>query len=91
MKIQNKDLEKLAQAFFENLQCNDECGLGGIGLDDKRPFGNSDIEEDILEIIGAKMKGDDGGGECWSSKQRDYARAVYAHLIPYLQRKYIKK
>ena len=81
------DMQKLAKAFFDNLQ-RGRCEYGGIGLDDKRPFGNSDVEGDILEILGAEPEGDDGEGKCWSSEQYQYARQCYDQLIPYLQGKY---
>jgi hypothetical protein len=38
----NEDLMKLANAFFDNLQINN-CEFGGIGLNYKRPFGNSNV------------------------------------------------
>jgi hypothetical protein len=81
----NEDLEKLADAFFENVSRHDDCEYGSIGLDCKRPFGNSDVERDILEIIGAEMEGDDGDGPCWSSKQIPYAADLYNELPDYLR------
>ena len=53
MQNRNKqeDLLKLADAFYENLEREKYCEYGGWGLDDKRPFGNSSVEEDIAEII----------------------------------------
>lgn len=82
--------DKLSRAFFKNLEREGYCEYGGIGLDDKRPFGNSDVEGDILEIIGVEMTGDDGDGPCWSSSQREYAAGLYDALIPWLQDKYGK-
>lgn len=87
MKERNKsvDTHTLAGVFFESLQI-DDCEYGGIGLDSKRPFGNSDVDADILEIIGAVPEDDDGDDKCWSSEQRDYARSLYhEELIPYLR------
>jgi len=81
----NKDLELLAQAFFKNLEISN-AEFGGIGLDGKRPFGNSDVEGDILDIIGWKYK------EEVSDEQYEYARKLYNdELIPYLQTMFIKK
>lgn len=80
-----EDLAKLAQAFFDNLQL-DDCEYGAIGVDCKRPFGNSDVESDILELLGYEPDGDDGESACWSSKQREYAETLYrGELIPYLR------
>ena len=87
MEQKHDDMLKLEKAFFKHLT-SIECEYGGIGVDCKRPFGNSDVESDILEIIGAKPEGDDGAEECWSSKQRAYASEMYGSLIGWLQGKY---
>ena len=87
MKLKDGDMLKLEKAFFRNLQ-RDTCEYGAIGVDCKRPFGNSDVEADILELIGLQMAGDDGDSECWSSTQRKYAAEMYDGLIPWLQKKY---
>jgi hypothetical protein len=91
MKKKNKDTATqrhtdmllLEIAFFRNLQ-RDSCEYGAIGVNCKRPFGNSDVEGDILEIIHAEMQGDDG----WSSDQRKYAASLYDGLIDWLQKRY---
>ena len=83
-------LEKLEKAFFQNIERHDDCEYGSIGLDCKRPFGNSDVEGDILEIIGVEMAGDDGDGPCWSSGQREYAAGLYDELAPWIRAKYGK-
>lgn len=85
-----RHMEILAQAFFRNLERND-MEYGGIGIDCKRPFGNSDVEGDILEMIGATPEGDDGEDKCWSSAQKKYAASMYDGLIKYLQAKYLKR
>ena len=56
MDKRKADMLKLADAFFQALE-RDNCEYGGWGIHDKRPFGNSDVTGDILEIIG--MKRDD--------------------------------
>ena len=79
------DLEKLANAFFEELHIVN-CEYGGIGLDSKRPFGNSSVENDMLEIIGWEEEGDDGEDKCYASYQRDYVNELYSvKLIPFLR------
>jgi hypothetical protein len=81
-----EDLKKLAGAFFQNLAYDPSCEYGSVGVDCKRPFGNSDVEGDVLEIIGATEEGDDGHDKCWSRNQREYASALYQeHLVPYLR------
>lgn len=80
-----EDCRKLADAFFENLQFDDSCEFGSIGTDCKHPFGNSDVESDILKIIGWDPEGD-GDGPCFASWQNDYARELYCvKLIPFLK------
>jgi len=87
VELKPDDMLKLEKAFFRNLE-RDNCEYGGIGIDSKRPFGNSDVEGDVLELIGAKPEGDDGSGPCWSSKQYSYAAALYDGLLPWLKEKY---
>lgn len=88
---EQEDLKKLAKAFYENLEYSDGCEYGSVGTDCKRPFGNSDVEGDILELIEWEPEGDDGEDECYSSKQRDYARKLYTEkLAPYLKEQYFK-
>lgn len=85
-RSKSNDLKLLATAFFKNLTLNDR-EYGGIGLDSKRPFGNSDVTTDILEII--KMEPYyrcQRCGDNYSKAQMEYADALYKiHLIPYLQ------
>lgn len=79
------DLRLLAIAFFKELFVSD-CEYGAIGVDPKRPFGNRNVEGDILEIIGWEMEGNDGEDECYASWQNKYAGKLYREeLIPYLQ------
>ena len=88
MKLKRAHMLKLKRAFFENLQ-RDDCEYGAIGVDCKRPFGNSDVEGDILELVGEEPEGDDGEFECWSSKQREYAARMYDGLIGWLQERHL--
>ena len=89
MELHKKDMFKLEKAFFENLQ-RDNTNNGGIGIDSKRPFGNSDVESDILEyVLNVEPEGNEEDNEGWSSKQREYAAAMYDGLIEWLQSKYL--
>ena len=88
----NADLSKLADAFFDNLEI-DNCEYGGIGLDSKRPFGNSSVECDMLEIIGikAEIRCPNCGYE-YSQEQYDYVRDLYHEkLIPFLREQHNQK
>ena len=71
------DLNKLAAAFFKHLEFQDDYDTGAPGLDQKRPFGNSGVFLDVLEIIGAEPEGDEDGEKCYSQKQYAYARNLY--------------
>ena len=85
------DLIKLTRAFFEHLII-DGGEFGGIGLDSKRPFGNSGAVTDILEIIEMEPEYNcPDCGKAYSEEQYRYARDLYfKELIPFLQ-KSVKK
>ena len=73
----------LAAAFFENLR-RDDCEYGGIGVNSKRPFGNSSVEFDIAEIIGFdsdRLMDEDGN---YDEDLRWYLNDLYSDLIFYL-------
>ena len=77
----NKDLGLLAKAFYKNLQLLEDGEGWSIGLDSKRPFGNSFVERDILEIIGLAPFGNP------SDDSQEYARILYRErLVPFLKR-----
>ena len=81
----DKDMLALEKAFFKNLQVGD-AEYGGIGLDDKRPFGNSNVTWDILGIIGHAYDDEENG---YSDEAEAYADGLYDALIPHLQNKYL--
>jgi len=85
--LEPRDMERLEKAFFDNLYLNNH-EYGGIGVDSKRPFGNRDVEGDILMIIGHPPEGRD---KEWTDGQRKYAAALYRNLAPHLRRKYGSK
>jgi hypothetical protein len=82
-KQTEKHLQLLADAFFKNLQI-DNNEFGGIGLDCKRPFGNSSVESDICHILNLEYD--------YSQELDNYTHDLYFEkLIPYLQKKWSKK
>jgi hypothetical protein len=83
-----KDLNALEQAFWENVERQDDCEYGSIGLDCKRPFGNSYVQGDILEIIGKKPKNEDEG---FTDEDCQYADYLYTNLADFMRAKYLKK
>lgn len=76
-------MDKLVEAFFENLERNEDTEFGGWGLDDKRPFGNSYVEGDIARIIGIEIDHDDRDHE-----NLRYVRDLYEDLGSYLKEKW---
>jgi hypothetical protein len=86
---EQKDLKILAKAFFDNLEYDPNCEYGSIGVDCKRPFGNSDVEDDILEMVGCEPEDIECGDKVWSKAQRQYAESLYCEkLVPYLKPKF---
>lgn len=84
-KLQD-DLRCLGIAFFENIELNMNACFGSIGLDCKRPFGNSLVESDILDIIGWEEDEnyEDENGNDLDDGQK-YARDLYyEELLPYV-------
>ena len=77
-----KDHIKLASKMYVTWQ---DCETGAPAIDPKRPYGNSSVEFDICEILGWKMKGDDGDGPCYSSKQLVEAEAIHLEMEIALQ------
>lgn len=80
------DLKKLAAAYWREFACHDE-GYIFIGVGGKRPFGNSSIAGDILEILELEPESEIEPG-CWSHLQYEYAEELYnIKLAPYLKEK----
>lgn len=85
-------LDALCTAFFENIEFDGSCEFGSIGLDCKRPFGNSCVEIDIMHIIGlhdsySEIYDDDDQREEYDR----YARELYCEkLLPYLKKKWFR-
>lgn len=85
MRNKDEDVKKLAKAFFAYLTI-DSYEFGGIGLDSKRPFGNSSPGDDILEIIGWEPVLCKHGEKIYSEEQEEYADGLYRkYLIPFLK------
>jgi hypothetical protein len=78
----DRDMAELADAFYDNLE-RGNCEYGGWGLDDKRPFGNSDVAYDIAEIIGLKVPEEDDLDEA-----HEYCDDLYNDLGAYLRKKW---
>ena len=80
-----EDLLIIEQAFFDNLAYDPGCEYGSVGVDCKRPFGNSDVEADILEMLSCEPEDEDE----YSTAQREYAASLYKEkLVPHLKSRY---
>lgn len=81
-----RDMRALIDAFYKNLYFDDSMEYGAPMLNPKRPFGNSCVESDILEIINWRMRGRDEYGPCYADYQYEYARWLYTEkLVPALR------
>lgn len=83
------DMKTLAVAFFENLE-RDNCEYGGWGVDSKRPFGNSDVDGDIIDMLF-----EDDDDKVYNDQRREdedlrnYVKGLYDDLGEYLKEKCI--
>jgi hypothetical protein len=89
----DRDMMLLAHAFVDNLT-RDDCEYGGWGVDSKRPFGNSDVEADIIKIIYLEVRkcpscGEPLSDEC-ADNPRQYARGLYNDLGPWVAKMWHK-
>jgi len=88
-KSYNKHLKLLADAFYANITYDDGCEFGSIGLDCKRPFGNSNVEFDILEIINMLPDKEHAVNDDCNEELYKYARELYREkLVPYLKKQW---
>lgn len=89
---EKRDLKILADAFYKELSFIDGIEYGWVGLDCKRPFGNSSVEDDILDILEIGPEEFEYGEPVYSNRQRDYARELYTEkLVPFLKEQWQKQ
>lgn len=72
-------LAEMTIAFLAGCEYDPSCEYGSVGTDPKRPFGNSDVEADILEDI---LKEEPLDGDYWTEEQRAFARELYTDRLP---------
>lgn len=75
--VTNDHLKLLDRIFFEPGDGYWESPM----VDPKRPFGNSDIAEDIAELLGWEVDADDG----LTDRQETEARMIHDGLVTVLQ------
>lgn len=78
-------LNLLAIAFCDNVEHQNDCEYGSIGLDCKRPFGNSYAQGDILEICQIEPEGVEDGDKVYTEEQNQYADELYQSLPQYFR------
>ncbi|MHA2062845.1 MAG: hypothetical protein ACXABY_00450 [Candidatus Thorarchaeota archaeon] len=79
------DLENLAVAFYDNLSLLLDGEGWGIGVDSKRPFGNSHVESDIFRICNIEPE---GKNHFYTPDQMRYARDLWVDLPGFLRDKF---
>lgn len=78
-----EDHVKLLRRFYV-AWCHDEYGAPEI--DPKRPYGNSDVDDDIAEILGIQPESGNGHGDRQLSPgQRDHVRRIHLETQTALQ------
>ena len=73
---------KLAQRMY--IDWND-CGDGAPEVDCKRPYGNSDVEHDICEILGFETKYRIDGEGRYNDEDYKYAQKIHLEMGTALQ------
>lgn len=61
------------------------CEFGAPEIDPKRPYGNSDVEGDIAEILGLELFEDAGGEKHLSEEQSKYINDLHRDTQTVLQ------
>lgn len=73
---------KLSRRMFVDW---DDCEYGAPCINPKRPYGNSDVERDIAELIGYELECDDSGELVFSDVDRRYLRTLHKEMQTALQ------
>jgi hypothetical protein len=90
MTKREQHMFKLADMFYKHLE-RGNVEYGGWGLDDKRPFGDTLPEWDILDECGIKPEGtlyEDEEEREYTEEQEDYANELYRDLGEFLKAKW---
>ncbi len=58
----------------------DDMYWGSVGLDVKRPFGDSDIVSSMAELLGVQRIEIDGGAEVWPAGTSERMHKLYQEL-----------
>jgi hypothetical protein len=56
----------------------DSCEFGAPAVDPKRPYGNSDVEHDIAEILGWEVDDEGLSDEQWDLTRKLHDETLYA-------------
>lgn len=80
---------KIARLCIDQLEWRNDYEFGGLGMDQKRPFGNSGcraIAEDIAECVGIDMPEDSDQEERILSMYRETADFMREHCLLVMKR-----
>ena len=90
-RYRKKDLHVIATAILDGLYI-DDCEYGGWCIDSKRPFGNSDVNSDMIDMLGIDVQkcphcnefidGDDGTRESMSPNFTGMLATTYPNAGP---------
>lgn len=58
----------------------EDSEYGAPAVDCKRPYGNSNVEDDILEILGIIPEDVSNYGDYYTDKQREYAKILHTEM-----------
>lgn len=77
VEIKPEHIKLLVRANWQFI----DCEYGAPAIDCKRPYGNSDVEEDIANILGWKLFENKYGEKQISKEQSDTARKLHKELV----------
>ena len=68
-----------------NIRFDDDAYDGAPAVDIKRPYGNSDVMNDVAEIIGIEKSEDDRGEKYWPKGTHAYCKSLHEETAKALQ------
>jgi len=80
-KLKQEHIKLLKNAYISW----DDCEYGAPAIDCKRPYGNSDVEMEMVKILGYKVFEDGHGDKHLTKEQSDYLRKLHEETQDALQ------
>lgn len=82
--LKEKTLEKLVKNMCWYW---DDCETGAPAVDPKRPYGNSSVDTDVLELLEIAPDGDGDDKTAYSREQCDWALVLHKETLGYIKQK----